>query len=389
MSIQYGIITGPGHHRELMIEAFKQKKIPFRYATYWPTLKVFEVSSEGKETVIYYSIFYGCISKILWSIWPRISPFNKRRLHRDWLLVLYDRLICTYFDECKLVIGWSQVSLYTMKRVKANGGNFFLEHPMVHVDYWNREIKKEYSIRGKVKNAKSLRSKAMIMRMKAEYNLADRINLLSTFSKKTFLLENIPDEKLIITPLCTDIDTSNSKKVTNKSENKFVVLYVGRLELLKGIQYLLEAVRMLNLVDVELWLVGAVQDEIRYTLSQYKGYYCLLGEKKRMDLERIYTQVDIVVFPSLMDAFGLVIIEALAAGTPVVATSSSAAEDIMKQEDCGLIIPPADSTAIRDAILHYYRLWKAEKLEKVRFDMSDYRVNNYQKILGANIGIRP
>jgi len=384
--VKLGIIVGPGHHHQTMMNAFKQRNYPFRYAVYWPRLQVYDVDESGEERLIYSSQFYNIVSKILWSIWYRLPIKRKRRLHREWLFRLYDRLVCRFFQNYDLVIGWSQVSLYTMKKLKRNGGQFILEHPMVHASYWNRVIKEEYKKYGKINNTKSIRSVAMVKRMKKEYVLADKINLLSTFAKNTFLSENLPVEKLMVTPLGTDINIISLHQ-ENITTNKFIVLCVGRLELLKGVQYLLEAFRELNLPDAELWLVGAIQEEFKPILKEYKGFFHFLGEKNKQELWTLYLRADVVVFPSLLDAFGLVIIEAMMAGTPVIATRTSAAEDLIKNERSGAIVPPADATAIKDAILRYYDTREKLKNKSASSKLAGYHITDYHKSLIQNINL--
>lgn len=381
-----GIIVGPGHHHLMMIEVFKKEKVHFRYAVYWPSLKVFEVDTDGNETLIYYSWIYSSVSKLLWGMKVRFPFAFQKSFHKDLLYTLYDRLVSSFFEDCKLLVGWSQVSLYSMKKVKENGGKFILEHPMVHANYWNQIIKKEYSKHEKVVSPKSIRSAAMLKRMNKEYELADKINLLSSFARGTFLSENISPDKLIITPLATDIYRSESHQGSMQSD-KFVILYVGRLELLKGVQYLLESFRRLNLKKSELWLVGSVQEEFVPFLRKYEGYYQLLGEKTKQELWKIYKQADVVVFPSLLDAFGLVIIESLIANTPIIATTSSAAEDLIENEDQGTIIPPADIAAMQQAILAHYNLNKKRKNKPIRFEVKGYHFTDYHKSLVSNFNL--
>src|SRR5262249_49319749 len=69
----------------------------------------------------------------------------------------------------------------------------------------------------------------------------------------------------------------------------------------------------------------------------------------RNDVERVYAAADVVVMPSLWDeAFGLVVVEAMAAGRAVVVTASGAMPEIVG--DCGLVVPRRDEVAMAGAI---------------------------------------
>ena len=63
---------------------------------------------------------------------------------------------------------------------------------------------------------------------------------------------------------------------------------------------------------------------------------------------------DIFVMPSLCESFGKVILEAMASGLPVIATTNTGARDVVKDGKHGFIIPIRDSKAIKDKIQYFY-----------------------------------
>jgi glycosyltransferase involved in cell wall biosynthesis len=71
----------------------------------------------------------------------------------------------------------------------------------------------------------------------------------------------------------------------------------------------------------------------------------------RDDVENVYAAANVVVMPSLWDeAFGLCVVEAMAAGRPVVVTDSGAMPEIIANGDCGAVVPKADDVAMAAAI---------------------------------------
>jgi glycosyltransferase involved in cell wall biosynthesis len=68
----------------------------------------------------------------------------------------------------------------------------------------------------------------------------------------------------------------------------------------------------------------------------------------------LYSQADLLVHPSLLEGFGKVILEAMAMGLPVIATTASAGEYIIEDGIDGLLVPPGDIEALKSKILLVY-----------------------------------
>lgn len=138
--------------------------------------------------------------------------------------------------------------------------------------------------------------------------------------------------------------------------SKFL-LYVGRQDPYKGLTYLVQAYALLpealrntyKLViagKTDPRYIGAVHDLIAQTGLQpqvlFPDYF------PDSDLPRLYTAATILVQPSLYEGFGLTPLEAMACGTPVVYTSTSALLEVVG--DAGLAVPPASSEALMHGI---------------------------------------
>jgi len=134
-----------------------------------------------------------------------------------------------------------------------------------------------------------------------------------------------------------------------------VVLFVGNIIPSKGVYYLIESLKDLELDDVKCIILGAPVDE-EY-LRTLRG----LAESMDSDVEFFgpvpYTEVptwmnaaDVFVLPSLEEGFGLVALEALACGTPVIATATGGIMEFVRDSETGYTVPPGDSRAIADRI---------------------------------------
>jgi glycosyltransferase involved in cell wall biosynthesis len=105
----------------------------------------------------------------------------------------------------------------------------------------------------------------------------------------------------------------------------FVIGFVGRLDPCKGIEYLLEAIRTANLGDDDrVLLIGAGPDERRLRdMAERLGVNRHIVWAGRVNEPgNVYAAIDVFVLPSVFEAFGLVLIEAMAAGVPVLARAA-------------------------------------------------------------------
>jgi len=121
------------------------------------------------------------------------------------------------------------------------------------------------------------------------------------------------------------------------------LLFVGRFAIEKGVRDLAEAMTLAFLLTIV--GSGSLETELRARLDA-----TFLGAVPRVHLGALYRDADVVVVPSLSEPFGLVIVEALAAGTPVIATDVGDIAQIVRHGENGLLVPPRDPAALASAI---------------------------------------
>lgn len=133
-----------------------------------------------------------------------------------------------------------------------------------------------------------------------------------------------------------------------------IVLFVGRLTHYKGIPYLLEAMKW---VSGRLLIIGKgeLEPQLRDQVAQnnLSTKVDFLGELEERKLVPFFHACDLLVLPSITrnEAFGLVQLEAMACGKPVVSTRLETGVQYVNQDGkTGLIVPPRDSEALADAI---------------------------------------
>ena len=129
------------------------------------------------------------------------------------------------------------------------------------------------------------------------------------------------------------------KKLSIEKEYEKIVLFVGRISELKGIDVLLKAAKTYENENVLTLIAG--DGEYRTELNKLKEELGLknlifLGSKEHDDLRELYNISDVLVLPSRKEALPLVAIEALACGTPAIVTNQSGMDKIITEE-VGLI----------------------------------------------------
>jgi teichuronic acid biosynthesis glycosyltransferase TuaC len=141
------------------------------------------------------------------------------------------------------------------------------------------------------------------------------------------------------------------------------VLFVGFINLNKGIDVLLDAMRLVvaRRPSAKLVLVGGAfyrnsrqQEQTLRALAmdlEQSGHLEFVGHQPPDEVARYMRESALLVLPSRAESFGAVLVEALACGTPVVATKCGGPEDIVKDE-VGMLVPPEDSRALAAAIEH-------------------------------------
>jgi glycosyltransferase involved in cell wall biosynthesis len=143
-----------------------------------------------------------------------------------------------------------------------------------------------------------------------------------------------------------------------------IIGMAARLATEKGVEYLVQALPQVleHIPDVRLLFVGSYQNvvgENEYAarilpqIDRLKNHWSLLGNLSPLEMTAFFKTCELLVMPSLnsTEAFGLVQVEAMSCGTPVVATDLPGVRVPVKMSGMGRIVPVADAAAIAQAIL--------------------------------------
>jgi phosphatidyl-myo-inositol alpha-mannosyltransferase len=138
------------------------------------------------------------------------------------------------------------------------------------------------------------------------------------------------------------------------------ILFVGRLEPRKGFGYLLEAyarvkaaVPQVRLLVVGPYVPGDLQPFARRLRELSVDDVHFVGYVSEQDLARYYQGSHILCAPSTgSESFGMVLLEAMAAGTPIVASDIPGYRTVLRHQAEGLLVPPRNPAVLADALIH-------------------------------------
>jgi glycogen synthase len=157
-----------------------------------------------------------------------------------------------------------------------------------------------------------------------------------------------------------------SSPLSCSAHEKLTVLFVGRLEPRKGIDVLLEAIPMVleqypslhfRIVgDDSLPIPGGGTFRSRFEAGEaarrWRDNVRFDGKVDEETLLEAYEQCDIFTSPSRYESFGLIFLEAMRAGKPVIGCMAGGMPEIIEQNGNGMLVEPSDARALSDAILH-------------------------------------
>ncbi|RFP88103.1 colanic acid biosynthesis glycosyltransferase WcaL [Rhodobacteraceae bacterium 63075] len=148
-----------------------------------------------------------------------------------------------------------------------------------------------------------------------------------------------------------------------KAPHEGNLLFVGRLAAVKGLPVLFDAMRGLGDIGVTLQVVGDGPDrKALETLSQeydLTDRVTFLGYRSQSEVSELLANADALVLPSFAEGVPVVLMEAMAAARPVIATQVAGVSELVKDSISGLLCQPGDAQALTSAIRHLVQDAKA------------------------------
>lgn len=188
---------------------------------------------------------------------------------------------------------------------------------------------------------------------------ADAVIVLTQDLKEK--IKEIYDRDVFVIP--NGIDLRRFEGLSHRDSHKLaesgerIILFVGRLHPVKGVAYLIEAMTTIikRNPKVRLWLVGDGEERQslenlvnKLGLTQYVNF---VGKVPNEEVPEYMASSDVLVMPSLSEPFGIVLLEAMACGLPIVATNVGGIPEIVQDGENGFLVEPESSEEIADRVL--------------------------------------
>lgn len=276
------------------------------------------------------------------------------------------RLACALLDEQYDLIH----SHYWLSGVVAHELQKWWNVPIVHMAHTlginkNKVTKDSQQIEPKLRLDNELRLSEMVDRIivstEGERSQIEKISL--EYSDKTAVIPPGVDLKVFHPYLQSEARRQLEIPLDDK-----MVLFVGRIEPLKGVDTLLYAIQYLkesgdmppkmcmsviggnpakprDTRHAELEKLMILRDELGLS-----NLVTFLGSRGQETLNRYYAAADVVVMPSHYESFGMVALEAMACGTPVIATDVGGLAQLIREGETGFLVPGMDSVALAERL---------------------------------------
>jgi len=183
----------------------------------------------------------------------------------------------------------------------------------------------------------------------------------------------------------------------SKDKKEHKLLCVANIRKNKGQEYLIDGLSFLNRDDVKIEFAGTIKEQDYYDYLQKKikenklqDRIAFRGFLKGKELEEIYKNSDIFVLPTLKEGFGMVLLEAMSFGVPIIASRVGGIPELIKDEIDGLLVLPASAKELACVI---QKLIENDKLKKELIEngfkryLSLESFDYYCNILYKNLGL--
>jgi glycosyltransferase involved in cell wall biosynthesis len=236
-------------------------------------------------------------------------------------------------DQFDAVIAYENSAAETFRRAHKLGMTTILDAASFHHAWQDQfyEYTESDRVHQRVNRQKDL-----------EVERADHILTVSEMARKSYLDAGVAPERVTAVPVGCDLSRFGGDELLSPTD-RFTFIFAGHASQRKGADTLLQASQTLREEDVahDLWFVGGADDDVPWHLAPHVKRY---GRVPQTELATLFRQVDCLVLPSRHDSFGMVVVEALASGLPVIVSDQVGAKEAVGDAS-GWILPAEDSDA--------------------------------------------
>lgn len=219
-------------------------------------------------------------------------------------------------------------------------------------------------------------------RLEKEIEYTQMFVVPSKFVKDSLLYSGVDDKDIYICPYGSNFLPEKNIEKKVKEVGRLEAVYVGNVTEMKGIFYLLEAIKQTDINRIHLTIVGAYENSDGL-LDQYMDIVTFTGRIMHDKVEEILKKSDFFVFPSLGEGLSLSVLEALACGLPCIVTKNSGANDAIENGENGFVVDIQDSDALLEKMLWFdQNRDKIPEMSKRAVEtITKYNWNNHEQCL--------
>jgi glycosyltransferase involved in cell wall biosynthesis len=250
-------------------------------------------------------------------------------------------------DDSEIVFGMFASSSRSFAAAKKAGKttvlNFVNSHPHIH----NTLLRE---LAGAPPDSHELLPEWVVAAVDRELDLADLVLVPSRFVVRQLLNRGVAAERLRLIPYGVDLSVFAARPGLRKAREALQLrcLFVGHISYRKGVRFLVEAAARLDPDSFRFDLVGPmVSPEVLNGAPASVQWH---GAVAHEQLREIMHAADVCVLPSVEDSYGLVALEAMACGLPVIVSANCGVSESVSEGVAGLIVPAADPDALANAL---------------------------------------
>ena len=256
--------------------------------------------------------------------------------------ILFDLWTARYVRRRRpdAVVGYEMCAVATFRAAKSVGARCILDAAAFHYAEQDSVLFSEAHKFSRVETR-------LRQRKRIEVELADLIVCCSEFARQSYLAAGVSGRRIVVNSPGVELGVFQSDNVASRTgPTKFV--FVGTASRRKGFDILLEAFRLTSGVfpSAELHVFGDPESASRFMRYSLSDKIVLHGKRSQLELAHMLGLMDCLVLPSRIDAFGMVVVEALAAGIPTIVTPKVGAAEVITAGKNGWIVPVGSAVAL-------------------------------------------
>jgi len=310
----------------------------------------------------------GCVHAYGWREAVRVAThrLTRNEVWTDrvwwWAERGYDRHVARrWAGRVACIYGFELSSLETFRAQKRAGGRCVLAQPIAHYQALEGILREEQRKFPEAASEYDQHLEASLGRVNAikeeELALADLIVAQSDYVAETLRAAGVAAEKIVSLPSAAP-PVQPPRQDFPRDQVTF--LSAGSQSLRKGTHYLLQAWRSLkNHAGLKLWMVGNNTLPATFT-KDLPGEVWMSSAVPKPRLLELYRTASVLVLPTLAEGFAYVVLEAMAAGLPIITTRNSGCGTFVQDGANGWLVPAGDAAALADRLQ-----WCAEHSDRL------------------------